>query len=77
MCNLCGKAQETTVHLFLECTYADSIWQWFSFIIHVQCKVSLIQEAIQISQRSWSPLCKIVVLAAIINIINTIRYCRN
>jgi len=36
MCSLCGKAQETTSYLFLDCSFAGSIWQWFSSIINLQ-----------------------------------------
>ena len=77
MCSLCGKAQEMTSPLFLDCSFAGSIWQWFSSIINLQCTFSSLQDAIQITQRNWSPLCKIVITAAIINIINTIWFCRN
>ena len=76
-CNLCDKAQETTTHLFLECSFATSIWQWLSSIINLQCTFTSIQAAIQLSQRNWSPLCKIVILAAFTNIINISWFCRN
>ena len=69
--------QETTSHLFLDCIFATSIWQWLSSILNLQCNFSYIQEAIQLSQRNWSPLCRIVILSAVINILNIIWFCRN
>lgn len=77
MCSLCDKAQETIAHLFLECSFATSIWHWLSSIINLKCTFTLIQEAIQLVHRNWSPLCKIVVLAAVTNIINIIWFYRN
>ena len=36
-----------------------------------------IPDAVDLCNRGWSPLCKIVVLSSIINCFNTIWYCRN
>ena len=77
MCSMCTKNQETTSHLLMECTFATTLWNWLESIIKVHCNFSSIQEAIQICQRNFSPLCKIVVLAVVINIINIIWFCRN
>lgn len=75
--SLCRKDQETTTHLLLDCTFAKSIWQWLSSILKLRCNFTTIQEAIQVSQRKWSPLCKIAILSAVINSLNTIWFCRN
>ena len=74
---LCRKEQETTNHLLLTCDFAKLIWKWLASIIKIPCIFVSIQKAINVSQRSWSPLCKVVVLSAVINCLNTIWYCRN
>jgi len=77
MCSLCRKKQETTTHLLLHCDFAKSIWQWLASTIKVPCNFNSIQEVINVSQRRWSPLCKVVVLSTVINCLNTIWFCRN
>jgi len=77
ICCLCRKEQETTNHLLLTCDFAKLIWQWLASIIKIPCIFVTTQEAINVVQRSWSPLCKLVVLSAVINCLNTIWYCRN
>jgi len=76
-CSICRNNQETTIHLLLECTFAKLIWQWLSLILKLQCNFATIQEAIQISHRKWSHLCKIVILSDVINSLNTIWFFRN
>lgn len=77
MCSLSNSMQESTTHLFLECTFAMSIWQWLISIPSLQCNFTTIHDAIQLCQRNWSPLCKIDVLSDLINCLNTIWFCRN
>lgn len=77
ICNLCGVAAETSAHLFLECTFAIEIWCWLQSIINVNVSLHNFAEPFKIYAKNWSPQCKLVILAAIINCFNTIWYCRN
>jgi len=77
MCSLCSVNIETTTHFLMECYFARTLWNWVESIINLQCNFSSIQEAIQIGNINWSPLCNVVIQAAVINIINTIWFCRN
>lgn len=77
VCNLCGAAQESTTHLFLECPFAVSIWNWLSSTIQLSCNLSSFMTIMKIADRNWSPQCRIVILAACIFSFNTIWYCRN
>lgn len=77
MCNLCSLHEETIAHLFLDCKLAKEVWNWLVSILKLQCNFPTIQEVVQVCQRNLSPLCKIVILAEVINILNTIWFCRN
>ncbi|KEH30090.1 hypothetical protein MTR_4g062415 [Medicago truncatula] len=76
MCSLCNNSHtETSQHIFIDCVFAKSIWQWLSNCLNMQCNFSSIPDAIDICNRRWSPLCKVVVLSAVINCLNTIWFC--
>ena len=77
ICNLCGKEVETSVHLFFQCIFAKFIWSWLSSTINVQCSFLSFHEALALYNRNWSPLCKLTILATIINCCNVIWFCRN
>lgn len=75
--NLCGLQQESTCHLFLDCSFALSIWNWLSSIIQLNCNLSSFMDILKIADRNWSPQCRTVILDACIFCYNTIWYCRN
>lgn len=77
MCNLCNSNEETFQHLFFECRFAKDIWNWLGSKINAQCNLSSLIEALDLCNRHNSPLCKLVVLAAVVYCFNTIWYCRN
>jgi len=77
ICNLCGAAQETSIHLFIDCPYATDIWHWLGSLLNLNCNLTSFLDIIRISDRNWSPHCKLVILAAIIYCFNIIWHCRN
>jgi len=77
MCSLCGTYQETSYHLFIDCPFASSIWYWLGSILNPNCNPISFLDIIRISDRNWSPHCKLVILAAIIHCFHIIWQCRN
>ena len=74
ICNLCGKEMETSYHLFFHCIFAKFIWNSLSSTINFQCSFLSFHEALSLCNRNWSPLCKLTILAAIINCCNVIWF---
>ncbi|GAU26607.1 hypothetical protein TSUD_102140 [Trifolium subterraneum] len=77
VCNLCFCCSETIEHLFFYCPFALSIWNWFSSLINLHFTITSTDEPWNLCNRGWGPQCKIVITAAIINIINVIWYNKN
>jgi hypothetical protein len=72
LCSLCNKYSETTAHLFLQCPFALSIWNWFSYVVRLNINLNSVNGVLSLSRRSWSPQCQIVITAAIVSILNNI-----
>lgn len=67
-----------TFHLFFDCPYAVRIWNWLSATLNIiNLLFNNIEDIWHICDRRWNPQCKIVIKAAIINILATIWYARN
>lgn len=77
ICSLCGTTSESSTHLFLECSFAKEIWCWLQSLINANVDLCNFAEPFKTYERDWSPQCKLVILAAIINCFNTIWFCRN
>jgi ribonuclease HI len=77
MCSLCCKNLESTSHLFLQCPFALSLWNWFSSVINLNVNLNSIVDVLNLVSRGWSPQCQITILAAIVSIFNNIWLCRN
>jgi len=77
MCSLCNIQGETFQHMFFECNMAREIWHWLCSKLDTLCNFSTITEALDICNRQSSPLCKLVVLTAVVYGFNIIWYCRN
>lgn len=77
MCSNCNKYVETSFHLFFECSFAKYLWNWFAGILNLPIQVSNLEDIWKICDRRWSPQCKLVVQAGIVNIISSIWYRRN
>ncbi|GAU51712.1 hypothetical protein TSUD_415190, partial [Trifolium subterraneum] len=76
-CNLCGKAVETSQHLFWDCAFAKNLWTWLASTVNIAIDTSSIDAVLNICKKSWSPQCKTVITAAIVNLIDVIWFCRN
>jgi len=77
ICNLCSDHNETTFHILFDCPYAVRIWTWFSAAININLHFNNVEDIWKLCDRGWSPQCKVVIKAAIINILATIWFVRN
>jgi len=77
VCNCCFKNQETASHLFFHCNFASQLWNWLASILNRNVQVGSIEEVWSLTDRGWSPQCKIVIQAILVNIIHTIWFFRN
>ncbi|GAU47557.1 hypothetical protein TSUD_284240 [Trifolium subterraneum] len=77
MCDLCNKQSESSLHLFLHCSFATSLWQWLGDIIKIHINVNSLIDILEVTNRGWSPQCKLVITSAILNIVNLIWISRN
>ena len=77
MCSLCTRSDETSYHLFIDCSFARNIWNWLTSITKIPCNFSTVLEFVEISNRGWTPLCKLIILASITLCLNIIWYSRN
>jgi hypothetical protein len=77
MCSLCGNNVESAKHLFLDCIFSQNIWNWMASIVQVNCHFLEFADVFSICSTSWSPLCNLVIAAAIVNCFYFIWYARN
>lgn len=77
MCSLCNMIVESSFHLFFECPYAINLWNWLSSLINNQLHLQSRTTMWNICNRSWNPQCRLVITAAMINIIYSIWHARN
>jgi ribonuclease HI len=77
VCSICFVDNETSPHLFFQCSFASYLWRWFLSLINIHCSISCFDDLWSICNRGWGPQCKFVIIAAIINILNTIWQFRN
>ncbi|CAJ2650982.1 unnamed protein product [Trifolium pratense] len=77
MCSLCKKQSESSLHLFLQCPFALSIWHWLASIINQRLDLSSYTSILNITSAGWNPQCRITITAAVINIFNSIWQSRN
>ena len=66
-----------TKHLFLECNFAQQIWNWLRSIMNINFNLTSFMDPLKTIDRNWSAQCKVVILAAIISCYNTLWFCRN
>jgi ribonuclease HI len=77
ICNLCSCHVETTFHLFFECSYAIRLWSWFAGCVNQVLHFSSLEDMWKIADLNWSPQCRVTIIAAIVNLLNTLWLVRN
>jgi len=77
MCSSCQSFTENTFHLFFECSFATQMWNWLASLINKHLQFNSSHDIWSILNYGWSPQCRIVIKACIINLINVILYRRN
>jgi hypothetical protein len=77
MCSLCESEVETNSHQFLTCNFDHHIWNWLASCLNVNCQFNDLNEAFKLCNTNWSPLCNLVISAAIVNCIDFIWFARN
>ncbi|XP_019435852.1 PREDICTED: uncharacterized protein LOC109342279 [Lupinus angustifolius] len=76
ICNLCWSNEESSTHLFFNCNFANSIWNWLSTQFGYYLDNASLQSLMSFSTQ-WSPQLKQVLVAGIINSISIIWHRRN
>lgn len=77
MCCLCSVAAESSHHLFLDCTFALSLWSWLSALVNHQIGLTSFASVLAICNLRWSSQLKDFVLDGIVFVIGAIWKCRN
>lgn len=76
-CSLCSIHEESTFHLFFQCSYAIRLWCWLASMFNFPLHFQHIEDIWTVCDKPWNPQCKLVVTSALINLINSIWYARN
>ncbi|KAF1883955.1 hypothetical protein Lal_00012915 [Lupinus albus] len=77
MCSNCYSQIETSNHVFLTCSFVVHLWDWLGGIFKIHFNTNSIESLFLVCNRQWCPQVKGVLVAAIINTINTAWFCRN
>lgn len=77
MCNLCLRNIENLFQIFFECPFAIKLCSWFANSINMILQFSYMDDIWKFCDMSWSLQCKVVIKAALINLLNIIWYVRN
>jgi ribonuclease HI len=76
-CSLCGRAYETTDHLFLRCPFITRYWNWLATVIGQNINVTSFPALLGTCNRGWSPQLRELISAAIVNTLWLVWKCRN
>ncbi|KAK2424264.1 hypothetical protein QL285_034644 [Trifolium repens] len=77
MCSLCSCQVESSFHIFFECPYAIKLWSWFAGCLNVTLQFHSMDDMWNLCDLNWSPQCRVTIIAAIVNLLNTIWFARN
>ncbi|KAF1897548.1 hypothetical protein Lal_00036990 [Lupinus albus] len=77
MCSNCYSQIETSNHVFLTCSFVVHLWDWLGGIFKIHFNTNSIESLFLVCNRQWCHQVKGVLVAAIINTINTAWFCRN
>jgi len=70
-------SEESTFHLFFDCSYAIHLWGRLASMLNQSLHFSTLEDIWSLSERGWSPQCRLTITSAIINIFNAIWNARN
>lgn len=71
------NAFETAEHLFLSCPFAQIIWNWLQAVLKCTIDRSSFSTILNTCDKGWGSQVQDVILAALINVVWAIWYCRN
>ncbi|GAU44836.1 hypothetical protein TSUD_280370 [Trifolium subterraneum] len=77
MCSLCNSNIETMFHLFFECRFAFGFWCWLATSLDMIIQFQSLEDIWSLCNRAISAQCRIVIKAAIINIMYAVWIARN
>jgi hypothetical protein len=77
ICSLCSNYEESTFHLFFECSFSSSLWCWLASILNQTLNFQSIEDLWKLCDRGWNAQRKLVIKATIVNIIDMIWLARN
>jgi ribonuclease HI len=77
MCSLCNSNIETIFHLFFECRFAFGFWCWLATSLDMIIQFQSLEDIWSLCNRAISAQCRIVIKAAIINIMYAVWIARN
>ncbi|MCH80179.1 ribonuclease H protein [Trifolium medium] len=77
VCNLCCKHVENSYHIFFECEFACKLWSWLAGCLNTPFVFNSLGDLWKLCDDLWSPQSKVTVIAAIVNLINTLWMVRN
>jgi ribonuclease HI len=77
ICNLCNKHVESSFHTFFECDFASKLWSWLAGCLDQVMQFTTMDDMWKLCELNWFPQVKVTVLAAIVNLLNTIWFARN
>jgi len=77
ICSSCNTSLESTFHLFFQCSLAMKLWSWFASLLNTNQQFNSAEDIWKLCDKRWTPQCKVVVQAVIINILSTIWFIRN
>jgi len=77
ICSSCNTSPESTFHLFFQCSLAMKLWSWLASLLNTNLQFNSVEDIWKLCNKIWTPQCKVVVQAVIINILSTIWFIRN
>ncbi|XP_024632903.1 uncharacterized protein [Medicago truncatula] len=77
MCSCYYKAHEIATHLFFHCSFAFNLWSWLASILNMRLQFNTFEDVWQLTNGRWSPQCKVVIQAILVNIFHLIWFVRS
>lgn len=75
--SFCMNCTESTFHLFFDCSFALKLWSWLATMLVTTLQFTTIHDIWHLCDINWTPRCKVVIKACIINVLNVNWYRRN